>query len=325
MAQQIALKQTSVGAGRSSVKAAKAAKKFRRYFPLFLMALPGMIYLFINNYLPLFGIFIAFKDINYAKGILGSDWSGFRNFEFLFRTADAYIITRNTILYNVVFIALNFAAAIAFAILLNELAGRLIPRFYQSVILLPHLLSTVIVGYLVLSLLSPEWGLFNKTILPLLGIDEIAWYSEPKFWPYILTIVSVWKGAGYFSVIFLAAIIGIDHEYYEAARIDGANKWQQIIKITIPLIYPVIVMMCLIAIGRIFYSDFGLFYQVPLDAGALLSTTNVIDTYVYRSFLAIGDIGMSSAAGVYQSVVGFILVLASNMIVRKINRDNAMF
>ncbi|MFC5449845.1 ABC transporter permease [Paenibacillus aestuarii] len=302
-----------------------AHTRARRFMPLYLMAIPGLLYLFINNYLPLFGIVIAFKNLDYTKGILGSPWAGLQNFEFLFRTSDAFVITRNTILYNVVFIALNFCLAIVLAIMFNELRSRFKSRFYQSVILLPHLISTVIIGYLVLSLLSSEWGLMNKSVLPLLGIKEIDWYSDPKFWPYILTIVSVWKGAGYFSIIFLAAIIGIDHEYYEAAKIDGASKWQQIWNITLPSIVPVIVMMCLIAVGRIFYSDFGLFYQVPLDAGPLQPTTNVIDTYVYRSFLAIGDIGMSSAAGAYQSVVGFILVLSTNYIIRKVNRDNAMF
>ncbi|WP_248931106.1 ABC transporter permease [Paenibacillus hamazuiensis] len=303
----------------------KRWQRFRRYLPLMLMVVPGFIYLLINNYLPMLGVIIAFKNVNFAKGILGSDWIGFKNFEFLFKTSDAWIITRNTILYNVVFIVLNFSAAIGAAIVLNEIKNRFMSRFYQSVILLPHLISTVIIGYLVFSLLSMETGFMNKTLLPLFGAEEVPWYSEPGYWPYILTLVSVWKGAGYFCVIFLAAIVGIDHEYYEAATIDGASKWQQIFKITLPLITPVIVIMSLIAIGRIFYSDFGLFYQVPLNAGALTTTTNVIDTYVYRALLNLGDLGMASAAGVYQSLVGFVLVLGSNYIVRKINKDNALF
>jgi putative aldouronate transport system permease protein len=300
-------------------------KKLKRYIPLFIMALPGFLYLLINNYLPMLGVVIAFKDINYTQGILHSPWIGFKNFEFLFKTDDAFIITRNTLLYNLTFIVINFTAAIAIAILLNELRSRIASRFYQSVVLLPYLISTVIVGYLVLSLFSVENGFVNKTILPMLGHDGIPWYSEPKYWPYILIFVSAWKGAGYFCVIFLAAIIGIDQEYYEAAKIDGANKWRQITQITLPLIKPVIVIMTLIAIGKIFYSDFGLFYQVPLDAGALMPTTNVIDTYVYRTLLTLGDIGMSSAAGVYQSVVGFLLVLVSNLIVRRISKENALF
>ncbi|MCR8632817.1 ABC transporter permease [Paenibacillus radicis (ex Xue et al. 2023)] len=292
---------------------------------LLLMVVPGILYLLINNYLPMLGMVIAFKDINFAKGILGSDWVGFKNFEYLFKTSDAYIITRNTILYNVVFIVLNLIVAVALAILLNELKNRVFSRFYQSVVLLPHLISSVIIGYLVFSLLSMEHGFINKSILPMLGIQDMMWYSEPKYWPYILTTVQLWKHAGYLCVIYLAAIIGIDQEYYEAATIDGASKLQQIMSVTIPLISPVIIIMTLLQVGKIFSSDFGLFYQVPLDSGMLQPTTNVIDTYVYRALLKNGDIGMSSAAGLYQSVVGFVLVFISNVVVRKVNRENALF
>ncbi|WP_420818545.1 ABC transporter permease [Paenibacillus paeoniae] len=300
----------------------KRAMKFKM---LYIMLIPGIAYLLINNYVPMLGMIIAFKDINFAKGILGSDWVGFKNFEYLFKTADAYIITRNTILYNLVFIVVNLVVAVALAILLNEMKNRFFSRFYQSVVLLPYLISSVIIGYLVFSLLSAETGLMNKTILPWLGIDPVMWYSEPGFWPYILTFVKIWSTAGYLCIIYFAAVVGIDQEYYEAATLDGANKFQQILKITIPLITPVIVIMTLMQIGRIFYSDFGLFYQVTLDSGVLLPTTNVIDTYVYRSLLRNGDIGMSSAAGLYQSVVGFIIILASNYAVKKINPDNSLF
>lgn len=303
----------------------KNVKKFRNYMPLFIMVIPGMVYLIINNFLPMFGLVIAFKDINFTKGILASDWIGFKNFEFLFKTQDAFIITRNTILYNGLFIIINTIAAIAVAILLNEVKNVVLARFYQSVILLPFLISMVIVSYLVFANLSIENGFMNKTVLPLLGLKSIYWYSEPKYWPIILTVVNLWKNIGFLSVIYFASIIGIDKEYYEAAIIDGASKWKQITSITIPQIKPVIIMMVLLAIGRIFYSDFGLFYQVPMNSGALYSTTNVIDTYVYRGLLQLGDVGMSSAAGLYQAVVGFILVLLSNFIVKKIDRDNAMF
>lgn len=271
------------------------------------------------------GIVIAFKDVNFTTGILGSEWVGFRNFEFLFKTNDAYIITRNTILYNGTFIVLNVISAITLAVLLNEIKNRILSRFYQSVVLLPYLISSVIIGYLVYSLLSGDTGIMNKQVLPLLGMEEISWYSETKYWPYILTFISIWKGAGHLCIVFLAAIVGIDKELYEASTVDGASRWHQIKSITLPLISPVIVIMTLFAIGRIFYSDFGLFYQVPLDAGALTPVTNVIDTYVYRALLTLGDISMSSAAGVYQSIVGFILVLLSNYIVRKVNSDNALF
>jgi putative aldouronate transport system permease protein len=299
--------------------------KFKRFLPLFIMMVPGLMYLLINNYLPMFGLIIAFKDINYAKGILGSDWIGFKNFEYLFSTRDAFVITRNTILYNGGFIILNTILAIGIAIMLNEIKNKLMKSFYQSVILLPFLISMVIVSYLGFAFLSEDVGYLNNTILPLLGLDGVSWYNEGKYWPYILTLINVWKGIGFLCVIYLAAIIGIDQEYYEAATLDGANKWQQIIHITIPSIMPVIIMMTLLAIGRIFYSDFGLFYQVPMNSGAIYDTTNVIDTYVYRGLIQLGDIGMSAAAGLYQSIVGFVLVLLSNYLVRRKSKDNALF
>jgi putative aldouronate transport system permease protein len=287
--------------------------------------LPGIAYLIINNYAPMFGMFIAFKNINFSAGIFESDWIGFKNFEYLFKTTDAFIITRNTILYNAAFIVIGTVLSIAVAILLNEIRVKVLSRFYQSVIVLPHLISFVVVGYLVYAALSLETGFMNKTVLPLFGIESISWYTEPKYWPVILTVVQLWKSVGFSCIIFLASIISIDPEYYEAARLDGASKWRQIQSITIPLITPVIVMLTLLSIGRMFYSDFGLFYQVPMNSGMLNDTTNVIDTYVYRSLMIMGDIGMASAAGVYQSIVGFVLVLSANYIVRKFNRENALF
>lgn len=300
-------------------------KQMNRYKALWLMALPGIIYLLLNNYLPMFGTIIAFKNINYAKGIWKSDWVGFKNFEYLFSTSDAFIITRNTLLYNTVFIVITLICSVSLAIMLNEVRKQLAKKFYQSALLLPYFLSAVIVAYLVYSLLSSEYGFLNKIVLPLFGQNPVSWYNEPKYWPYILVIVNTWKGVGYSCVIYIAAIVGIDNEYYEAAKIDGASKWQQIRHITVPLLMPVITTMVLLSIGRIFYADFGLFYQVPLDSGMLLPVTNVIDTYVYRGLLQLGDLGMSSAAGLYQSLVGFVLVLVSNAIVRKFNRDQALF
>lgn len=296
-----------------------------KYSPLYLMMLPGIAYLLINNYLPMFGVSIAFKDINFAKGIWGSDWNGLQNFKFLFQSSDAFVITRNTILYNLAFIVIGLIAGVGTAILLNEIKNKISVKFYQSVLLIPYLISMVLVSYLVYSILSVNVGYLNNTLLPALGIDSISWYNEPKYWPFILVIVNVWKGLGFSCVVYLAAIISIDKEYYEAAMLDGASKWQQIRGITIPMITPILVMMTLLAIGRIFYSDFGLFYQVPMNSGALFSTTNVIDTYVFRALMQLGDIGMSAAAGLYQSVVGFVLVILSNYIVRKISRDDALF
>jgi len=299
--------------------------KWKRSAPLFLLMFPGLLYLLINNYLPMFGIVIAFKNFIPTQGVFGSEWVGFDNFKYLFKTSDAYIITRNTILYNLAFILINTVAAIAVAILLNEIRKKFFQRFYQSVIIFPHLISMIIVSYLVYAMFSSDTGFINKSILPLFGIDDISWYAEKQYWPYILTIVNFWKGVGYLSVVYLASIISLDPEYYEAATLDGATRWQQIRYVTVPLIMPSIIMMTLLSIGRIFYSDFGLFYQVPMNSGILSDTTNVIDTYVYRALMNFGDFGMSSAAGVYQSLVGFILVILSNYIVRKYSKDNALF
>lgn len=306
--------------------AKKKKNEYRKYAPLLIMMIPGLLYLLFNNYLPMLGIVIAFKDVNFAKGILNSDWVGLANFEYLFKTSDAYIITRNTILYNVVFIVVGTVLSLATAILLNEIKNKVLMKTYQAVITLPHLISMVIVSYLVFAMLSPETGFMNRTLLPLFGIDEgVSWYTEAKFWPWILTLVHFWKGVGYSSIVFFAALVGIDEEYYEAARLDGATRLQQIIHITLPLLMPIIIMLTLLSVGRIFYSDFGLFYQVPLNSGALFETTSTIDTYVFRGLMGTGDIGMSTAAGVYQSIVGFLLVILANYAVRRYNKESALF
>jgi putative aldouronate transport system permease protein len=296
----------------------------RKYLPIYIMALPGLLYLFINNYMPLPGMVLAFKDFKAAKGIYGSKWIGFKNFKFLFQTNDAFIITRNTLCYNIVFIVLGTISAIAVAIILADMRSQT-KKFYQSVILLPYMISTVIVSYLVFAFLSTENGFINNTIIKALGKDPISWYTEPKYWPFIIVFVNIWKGIGYSCIIYLSSIVGFDRAYYEAAAIDGASKWRQITKITLPLLKPTVIMMTILAIGRIFYSDFGLFYQVPQNSGALFSVTNTIDTYVYRGLIQIGDITLSAAAGLYQSLVGFILVLSTNLIVRKIDKESALF
>lgn len=297
---------------------------WKRFFPLYLMALPGMVYLFVNNYMPLPGLVLAFKKYNARKGIFGSKFVGFKNFKYLFATKDAFIITRNTILYNLIFILVNTVLAVFVAVLLSELTTRL-KKVYQSLILLPYMISMVIVSYLVFGFLSTDNGFINNSILKPLGISPVSWYMEPKYWPFILVFVSAWKGVGYNCVVYLASILGIDRSIYESAAIDGASKWKQIFSITIPLLKPTIAMMTMLAIGRIFYSDFGLFYQVPQNSGALFTVTNTIDTYVYRGLIELGDMSMSSAAGLYQSLVGFVLVLGSNCIARKIDPEYALF
>lgn len=249
---------------------------------------------------------------------------GFANFKYLFSTTDAFIITRNTICYNVVFIVVNLVMAVAVAIILSEMTSKW-KKFYQSAILLPYLISYVIISYLVFAFLSTENGFINNSILKPLGLDTVSWYTEKKYWPFILVLVNTWRCVGYNCIIYLSTILGFDRTYYEAAAIDGATKWQQITKITIPMLRPTMIMLTLMAVGRIFYSDFGLFYQVPRNSGTLLSVTNTIDTYVYRGLLELGDISMSAAAGVYQSLVGFVLVLGANLLVRRIDKDSALF
>ena len=310
---------------KAEVKKEKKKNALKEYWPLYLMMLPALLYLLINNYIPMAGMVIAFKKLNFAKGIWASPWAGLKNFKFLFASKDAWVITRNTLLYNVAFILVNMVVGIAIAILITEVRNTKLKKVYQSAILLPFLMSMVILSYIVYALLSAENGLVNNSILPLFHIDPIQWYQKPKYWPAILIIANCWKGVGYGCLIYIASLIGIDPSFYEAARLDGASKWQEITKITLPSLVPTIITLLLLSIGRIFYSDFGLFYQVPMNSGVLFPTTNVIDTYVYRALIEQGNISMSSAAGVYQSLVGFCVVMLSNWIVRKVDKDQALF
>lgn len=303
----------------------KGKLRLKRYLPLYLLFLPGGLYLLINNYIPLGGLVIAFKQYNVRDGLWGSPFTGLKNFKFLFASGDALIITRNTILYNVVFIILNTVIGIMFAIFICDAVSNRLKKTYQSVILFPYLMSAVILGYIVYAFLGTENGIVNNTILPLFGKEPVMWYQEAGYWPFILTFVNVWKGTGYGCLIYISAINGIDTTLFEAAALDGASRWQRIKAITLPTLVPTVITTTLMNIGRIFYSDFGLFYQVPRNSGALFSTTNVIDTYVYRGLMEQSNIGMSAAAGFYQSIVGFLLVLLSNYVVRKVSEENALF
>lgn len=299
-------------------------KRLKRYLPIYLLALPAVIYLFIDSYIPMYGMSVAFKNYRYDKGIWDSPWVGFKNFEFLFQTKDVWRITRNTILYNMVFILLGTAGAIAVAILLNEIRSKAAKKAYQTIILLPYLLSMVVISYVVYGFLSPDLGFVNH-LLEALGKESVAWYSEPKYWPFIIVFVRIWYGIGYKCIIYLANLVGIDKGYYEAADIDGANAWQKITQITLPCLKPTIIVMVLLSLGRVFYSDFGLFYQVPLNSGALYDVTTTIDTYVYRGLTQTPNISMAAAAGFYQSIVGFILVLSVNMFTNRSNGKNSLF
>lgn len=303
----------------------KKPKTLKKTLPLLLLAAPGLLYFLINSYLPMLGVFIAFKDVNYAKGIFGSDWIGFDNFTFLFQTKDAWIMTRNTLLYNLTFIVLGTIFSIIIAILMAELLKKVYSKLYMSGLILPSLISMVVLSLLAFTFLNADSGFINQSILRPLGFPEINWYSEAKYWPYLLVFIQIWKTAGYGSIVYFASIAGIDKSIYEAAKIDGAGKLKQIRMITLPLLKPTVIVLGLMSLGRIFNSDFGLFYQVPMNAGALYSTTQTIDTYVYRALMELNDIGMSAAAGLYQSLVGFVLVLVVNAIVKKVNSENALF
>jgi putative aldouronate transport system permease protein len=292
---------------------------------LLLMALPGVILLLLFNYLPMAGIVIAFQDYRPNLGIFGSEWVWFDNFRFLFGTGDATMLTVRTILYNAVFILANQVAALTLAVLLNEVRIRWFTRVYQTVYFIPFFISWVVAGYLSYALLNTQEGLLNHFIADTLGMRPIRWYGSPQYWPAILVIVNVWKNIGFYTILYLAGIIAINPEYYEAARLDGANKWQEIRRISLPLLAPLITITTLLAVGRIMYADFGLFYHITRDTGQLLSATDVLDTYVYRALRTQGLISMPAAAGVYQSVIGFILVLVANWWVKRVDPDRALF
>jgi putative aldouronate transport system permease protein len=305
-------------------------RDFNKNKALLLMLLPGAVVLFLNNYLPMFGVIIAFKDFRFSSGsffesLFTSEWCGLKNFEFLFRSPDTMNFIRNTILYNLAFIFTCTLISIAFAIMLNEIYSRKLSKFYQSSMFLPYFLSWIVFSYLVYSFLSPDKGFFNKSIFSFLGIKSVYWYSEPKWWPAIILIVNAWKWVGNNCIIYLATIIGIDQEMYEAARIDGASRWKQITNITLPHLMPVIIVMVLIFVGRIINTDLGLFMLVPRNSGMISSATWTIDVFVYNMLMRLGDIGMSSAAAFFQSVVGFVVIIAANFAVKKYNPEAGMF
>ncbi len=303
-------------------------KTLNRNKELLFLTLPGTVWFLIFAYLPMFGVLIAFKSWSihggFLESLIKSKWVWFDNFKFLFSSSDAWLITRNTILYNLVFIVLGIVLPVTLAILLKELHSKKLSKYFQTSMFLPYFLSWVVVSYCLYAFLSPDKGYINS-IRQSLGMDTISWYTEPKYWPFIIIFMSQWKGVGYGTVVYLASICGIDKSYYEAALVDGATKWQQIKSITIPLLKPVLIIMFINAVGGMFRSDFGLFYQLPKDSGALYPVTNVIDTYVYRGLMNLGNIGMSSAAGLYQSIVGLVLILVTNGIVRKVDNENAFF
>jgi len=293
---------------------------------LYLFALPAILLLFGFNYMPLFGLLIAFKNYTFDQGIFGSPWMDplFYNFNFLFQSPQALRALINTVLLNGLFIVGGIISQVGFALMLNEIARHRFKKLAQSATFLPYFISWIVVGVFSYVLFNSEHGILNS-LLTSLGMSPIDWYSTPHVWPIILMLIACWKMIGYGSVVYLATLSGIDSTYYEAAEIDGASRWQQITKITLPLLRPTIIMLTLLALGRIMNADFGMFYAIIGDASLLYPTTDVIDTFVYRGLRVSGDIGMSSATGFMQSVLSFILVVGFNMLVRKVDRDSALF
>ena len=292
---------------------------------IYLMVLPGLVYFIINNYLPMYGITIAFRKLNYKMGILHSPFCGLENFRFLAASGNLGPIMRNTILYNLAFMIIGTVFPITVAILFNEIRNTFAKKAYQTLLLVPYLMSWVIVSYLAFAFLSSDTGFINKSIVEPMTGGTIAFYQEKKWWPFILIFVNQWKSIGFGMVLYLSAILSIGTEYYEAARVDGATKWQQIRNITLPFLKPTVITMLILSISKICMSDFGLFYQVTKNSGTIYSVTQTIDTYVYNALMNQNNISMSSAASVLQALIGFVLVIAANLIIRKINPENAMF
>jgi putative aldouronate transport system permease protein len=290
----------------------------------FLMITPAVLFFFVMAYLPMAGIIIAFKQYNYTGGIFGSPWVGLENFRYFWESGQLLHVTRNTILYNTAFIVINNLLEIFIAVVLAEMAGKYMRKFLQSSIFLPYFISWVVVGAFVYNLFNYEYGSVN-TLLRTIGMDPIDVYSNPTAWVYILIFFSAWKAVGYGTVFYLAAIMNIDQETYEAAEIDGANVFQRIRMITIPALVPTIIILLLLSVGNIVRGDFQMFYQIVGDNGLVFDQTDVIDTFVVRSLLNIQEFGMSSAAGVYQSVLSFIIIVSVNYVVRKVEKDYALF
>ncbi|MBQ3080028.1 MAG: sugar ABC transporter permease [Clostridia bacterium] len=290
------------------------------------MALPTVLWLIIFCYVPIFGLIMAFQELNITTGIFGSKFVGLRNFEFLFASTDAWVITRNTVCYNLVFIVINMVLAVTTALLLSELRSRLLAKSLQTIYMLPYFLSWAVVMIVLSAFLHRDYGIVNKVFISMgWQSGPVDYYQSRGLWPYLLVFINAWKGVGYQTVLYLAVISGISGEYYEAAVLDGATKRQQAWYITIPHLRLVIGISIILAMGHIFRGDFGLFHVVTKDSGRIYPVTDVIDTYIYRALTKLSNVGMATAAGMYQSVVGFALILFVNWVVNKIDPDSAMF
>ena len=298
---------------------------FKRYWRLHVLALPAVLSLLAFAYAPMFGVVLAFQKYSIQGGFFGSEWIGFKNFEFLFQTSDAWRITRNTVLYNVAFILVNTSLSVILAILFNELYVKRLAKTLQTMIILPNFLSMAVVAIIAYAFLkSGSSGVLNQ-VVSAFGGKMRDWYMYKPAWPFLLVFINAWRGVGYGSIVYVASISGISQEYYEAAVLDGAGKLQQALYVTLPHLRKIITIMLIMSVGSLLKGDFGLFYNVTQNNGALYEVTDVIDTYIFRALKMLGDTGMSSAAGLYQSFVGFLLVLLANWVVSKIDEESAMF
>ncbi|TLS51874.1 sugar ABC transporter permease [Paenibacillus antri] len=301
----------------------KEWRQFKKHYELTLIVLPAAIKIFIFSYLPMYGVVVAFKNYRYDLGIFGSEWVGLKNFEFFFVSEYAWRITRNTVLYELGYLALTTVCALALAVMMNEI-GRTILKVYQTALFLPYFLSWAVVFYIVFAFLDINNGVLNRLIEQFGGTAR-HWYMEAEPWPYILNIVALWKRIGFSALVYYAGIMAINQEYYEAAKIDGATRLQMATRITIPMIMPLVAILIILAIGSLFSGDFGLHFFIPNNSGMTYPTTDIIDTYVYRALMGIGDPGMAAAVGLVQSLVGLALVVSANAVVRKINPDNSLW
>jgi len=302
----------------------KLRKSFiKENIQMMLMAIPGIVLLFIFNYLPLTGIALAFKKYKPMLGIWGSPWIGFDNFKFFFMSSDALRVIRNTVLYSLTFIIFDLITAVGLALMLYYLKSRKATKFYNTVVILPKFMSMVVIAFIVYALLSPTFGVFNQ-VLERFGVEAINWYAEPEYWPAILTVTHIWQVVGMNSVLYYSSLMGMDESLLEAAKVDGANLKQQIWHVIIPHLVPIMIITTILALGHIFSGNLDLYYQVPRNQGLLYPTTDVINTYVYRALQG-GSLESSTAVNLFQSIVGFVMVILANGVIRKISPENSMF
>lgn len=313
------------------LRASGRFSKAKKTLMLLTMVAPGALWLLLLRYLPMGGIILAFKnykiypkDPTFLNNLIHSKWVGLDNFKFLFTTGDSWVMIRNTLAYNIVFIILGVIIPVAFAVMMSELSKKFVAKTYQTLMFFPYFLSWVVVSYFLNAFVDAQYGLIPMAQRAA-GETAVSWYTTPGPWPYIIVFANLWKNVGYSTVLYLAAITGIDQTQYEAAAIDGASKWQQILHVTLPNLRTMIAILFILNVGKIFNADFGLFWNVPMQNGALFSVTQVIDTYIYRVLMNTGNIGQSTAAGLLQNIVGFICIIGANAVVKKIDSDSTLF